>query len=71
METELVFGYVLYANDHEVAFGRTLQETQAAASQYLDKKANLRIKSAVAPAPTQIWNYDYTIQKWVELVRAS
>ena len=71
MQTELIFGYMLQVNGQTVAVGKTLQEAQVAASQYLSKKEALEILSAVAPAPSQSWKYDYTIKKWVELVRAS
>jgi hypothetical protein len=71
METELIMGYILYADGKAVSVGRTLDEAQAAAGQYLSQTAKLQIQSAVAPAPTRTWNYDYTIQQWVEFIRAS
>ena len=70
MESQLVFGFMLYVNEQQVPeFFRTLQAAQRDAEQYLSGKASLRIVSTDAPAPMRTWNYDYAIQKWVELSR--
>ncbi len=69
MESQLVFGYMLYVNGQERSVGQTLEESQEAAEQYLNNTGPLRIVFTCAPAPTRTWNYDYAIQKWVELVR--
>lgn len=68
MESELIMGYVLHVNGNAVAVGRTFQECKIAAEQYLSNKPALQIVSAVAPAPSQKWNYDYAISQWVESV---
>lgn len=69
MESQLVFGYVLYVNGQARSVGQTLEESQKAAEQYLNSTVALRIVSTNAPAPMRTWNYDYAIRKWVELVR--
>ncbi|HLB90643.1 MAG TPA: hypothetical protein VJK29_23520 [Terriglobales bacterium] len=69
MESQLVFGYVLYVNGQAMSVGRTLEESQEVAEQYLNSTVPLRIVSTNAPAPMRTWNYDYAIQIWVELVR--
>lgn len=66
MESELVMGYVLYVDEKPTAVGKSLEESKRLAEQYMIDMRPLRIKSAVAPAPTQIWNYDYKIRMWVE-----
>ena len=69
MESQLVFGYMLHVNGQPMSVRQTLEESQEAAKQYLNNTARLRIVSTNAPSTMRTWNYDYTIQKWVELVR--
>ena len=70
MECQLVFGYVLYVNGQPTkSVSPTLEGAQEASKQFLNNKQPLRIVSTNAPAPMRAWNYDYAIQKWVELVR--
>ena len=69
MESQLVFGYVLHVNGQPASVGLSLDEAKASANQYMASNATLQINSAVAPAPTRTWNYDYEIRHWVEFVR--
>lgn len=69
MELQLIFGYVLHVNGQPTSVGHSLEEAKASAIQYIASYATLQINSAVAPAPTQTWNYDYEIMQWVELIR--
>ena len=66
MESELIAGYVLHVDGKAVEVGRSLEEAKRFAEKYIAKRPALRIESAVAPAPTQIWNYDHEIKAWVE-----
>lgn len=66
MAAELVAGYVLYVDGRATSVGRSLDEAKHLGNQHMPRKKPLRIESAVAPAPTQVWNYDYDIRAWVE-----
>lgn len=66
MESELVMGYVFYVDGKPTAVGKSLEETKRLAEEHMAGNRPLRIESMVAPAPSQTWNYDYGIQKWVE-----
>ena len=66
MESKLVMGYVLYVGEKPAAVGKSLDETKRFAEQYIPNMRPLKIESAVAPAPSQTWNYDYGIRMWVE-----
>lgn len=66
MESELVMGYMLYVDEKPTAVGKSLEEARRLAEQHMSNTPPLRIKSFVAPAPTQFWNYDYDIRMWVE-----
>lgn len=69
MESQLVFGYVLNVNGQPTSVGLSLDEAKNMAVPHMAQHATLQINSAVAPAPTRTWNYDYSIQQWVEFVR--
>jgi hypothetical protein len=69
MGSQLVFGYVLHVNGQPTSVGLSLDETKSLALQHMGSNATLQIISAVAPAPTQTWNYDYEIEQWVEFIR--
>jgi len=66
MGSELLMGFMLYVDDKLTAVGKSLEEAKRLAEPYLTDTRQLRIESAVAPAPTQIWNYHYDIRMWVE-----
>lgn len=68
MESELVMGYVVYVDGNATKVGRSFDEAKQLAEEYMPSKRPLRIQSAVAPAPTQTWNYDYDIGRWVERI---
>lgn len=61
-------GFVLYVNNQTKAVGISLEEAQRLAAPFIREKRppQLRIESAVAPAPSQIWNFDHAIGQWVE-----
>ena len=65
MAAELIAGYVLYVDGRETSVGRSLDEAKQLGTQHMSQKKPLRIESAVAPAPTQVWNYDYEMRTWV------
>jgi hypothetical protein len=74
MESQLVFGYMLYVNRQPTkSVSPTLEGAQEASKQFLNSEQPLRIVTTStpsnSPSPMRTWNYDYTIQKWVELVR--
>jgi len=66
MAAELIAGYVLYVDGRAMSVGRSLDEAKHLGTQHMASRKPLRIESAVAPAPSQIWNYDYDIAAWVE-----
>ena len=68
MESELIAGYILHIDGKAAEVGRSLEEAKRLAENYIPKKYALQIKSAVAPAPTQVWNYDYDLKSWVERI---
>ena len=68
MGSELVMGYVVYVEGVATEVGRSLAEAKGLADKYIAKNRPLKIESAVAPAPAQVWNYDYNIRAWVERV---
>ncbi len=68
MESELIMGFVVYVEGTATKVGRSLEEAKRIAEEYVASKRPLRIESAVAPAPTQVWNYDYDIRAWVERI---
>lgn len=63
---EMIAGYILYVDGTATFVAKSLHEAQQESKLYINSKKPLRIKSAVAPAPSQIWNYDYSISAWVE-----
>ena len=69
MESHLGAGYVLYVDGKAKSGQKTLDASQRDAQQYMPSKARLQIISYAAPAPSQTWNYDYTIRKWVAFIR--
>ena len=66
MQSELVMGYIVYVNGNATKVGRSLEEAKRLAEEHMVNRQPLRIESAVAPAPGQVWNYDYQIRAWVE-----
>lgn len=66
MESELVMGYLVYVDDNLTAVGKSLDEAKQVGGRYVSDARRLKITSAVAPAPTQVWIYDHSIQMWVE-----
>lgn len=60
---------MLHVNGKPIDVGHSLDEAKALALQHMASNAGLQINSAVAPAPTQTWNYDYKTKQWVELIR--
>lgn len=66
MAAELIMGYVLYVDGKPTSVGKSLDEAQQMGKRHMSGNRPLRIESAVAPAPSQIWNYDYDIKAWVE-----
>jgi hypothetical protein len=66
MQSELLMGYIVYVDGDATKVGRSLEEAKRLAEEHMVNKQPLRIESAVAPAPSQIWNYDYEIRAWVE-----
>lgn len=59
-------GYMLYINDNPEAPVYSLNEAKQSAAPHILNRASLRIESFVAPAPSQIWTYDYKEMDWVE-----
>ena len=68
MESELIMGYIVYVEGAATEAGRSLDEAKRLAEKYMARNCPLRIESAVAPAPIQVWNYDYDIRAWVERI---
>ena len=66
MESQLIAGFMLYVDGKPTDVGRSLEEAQQMATRYVAKRNALRIESAVAPAPSQIWNYNHELSAWVE-----
>lgn len=66
MESELVMGYMVYVEGKATKVGRSPEEAKRLAEEYMPKRCPLKIESSVAPAPTQVWNYDYDNRSWVE-----
>ena len=69
MEPQSGAGYVLYVDGKARSGQKTLDASQRAAQEYMPTKAQLQIISYAAPAPSQTWNYDYVIRKWVAFIR--
>ena len=65
-KSELMMGFMLFVDDTFTAVGKSLDEAKRLAVPYLSGARSLRIESAVAPAPTQTWNYDHDMRTWVE-----
>jgi len=68
MESELIMGYIVYVDGTATKVGRSLDEAKRLGEEFMFKKCSLRIESAVAPAPTRVWNYDYNVPDWVERI---
>ncbi len=66
MDSELVMGYLIHVDDKLTAVGKSLEDAKQLAERHIGDAKRLRITSAVAPAPTQIWVYDQGIRMWVE-----
>lgn len=64
-------GYMLFVDDKPTQPAESFAEAKSVATPYLNSGKALRIESFIAPAPSQIWNYDSTIAQWVEHVRGS
>jgi hypothetical protein len=58
-------GFVLYVDGKATSGHKTLDASQRDAQQFMPVKSKLQIISYADPAPSQTWNYDYTIRKWV------
>jgi len=63
---EFEMGYMLYVDDKPTIMGTSYKEAKKAANTNSIIPLPLRIESFVAPMPSQIWIYDYTIQEWIE-----
>jgi hypothetical protein len=59
-------GYMLFVENKPHGFGQILEEAKSLAANSMSCKQQLRIESYVAPAPSQVWLYDYDIKAWVE-----
>jgi hypothetical protein len=70
MESQLVFGFVLHVDGRPASVGLSFDEAKVLATPHIANNEALQIISSVAPAPSRIWNYDYAVHQWVELVRA-
>ncbi|WP_211242883.1 hypothetical protein [Sinimarinibacterium sp. CAU 1509] len=57
---------MLYVEGKPTKVSPTLKEAKEQAAAYLPAGVPLKIESHVAPAPSQAWNYDHTLQQWVE-----
>lgn len=58
--------YMIYIDDKPTILQNSLNEAKQLAGQYIANSPSLRIESFVAPAPSQVWIYDYQIGDWVE-----
>lgn len=58
--------YMIYIDDKPTIPQNSLDEAKQLAGQYIANRPSLRIESFVAPAPSQVWIYDYQIDDWVE-----
>ena len=65
---EPALGFVLYVNNRAMAFGSSFELAQKLASPFIchEPPPRLRIESADAPAPSQVWSYDHTAGLWGE-----
>jgi hypothetical protein len=59
-------GYMVYIDDKSTRVVDTLEEAKHLAAPYIVNRRSPRIESLVAPAPSQIWIYDFDIEDWVE-----
>ncbi|MDQ3773657.1 MAG: hypothetical protein M3461_04410 [Pseudomonadota bacterium] len=60
-------GYVLYIDEKPTTNPvNTLEEARQLAAPHIMNRGRLKIESLVAPAPSQIWIYDYHENDWVE-----
>ena len=66
MESRLIIGFMVYVNDEPKGVRESLIEAKYYADHYKPNRAALRIESMAAPAPTRFWNYDYSLEEWVE-----
>ena len=57
--------FLLYANDEPVTFFDTLNEAKTRAKDFIGQGSDVRIESFVAPAPSEIWQFDTEIDAWV------
>lgn len=57
---------MVYIDDKSPIPQNSLDEAKQLAGQYIANSPSLRIESFVAPAPSQVWIYDYQIDDWVE-----
>jgi len=58
--------YVLSIDDKPVAAHHSLPEARGAAKPYIDRKLAVTIASHVAPAPSELWYFDYELPGWVK-----
>jgi hypothetical protein len=62
-------GYMVYVDEKPTSsVVNSLKEAKEFAAPYIVNGPSIRIESFVAPAPSQIWIYDYQIKDWVEQV---
>lgn len=58
--------YMLYVDEKPTRVVNSLEEARQLAAPHVAKKIPLKIESYVAPAPSQIWIYDYSLDDWVK-----
>ena len=61
--------YVVYVNGTAKYGADTFEDAKRHAATHLQTGDQLRIESWVAPAPSQVWIFDKSIEAWVEQVR--
>ena len=66
MAAELVMDYVLFVDGKALSVHKSLQEAQGAAKPHIDRKYPVTIERCIAPAPSEIWYYDYGLPSWVK-----
>lgn len=59
-------GYMIYIDDKPTNVVNSLEEAKQLVGPQMVNRSSLRIESLVAPAPSQIWIYDYKVPQWVE-----
>jgi hypothetical protein len=71
MAQQVQVDFMLYVDGSPSSGHDSLEEAQASASAHMARKAQLRIVTFSAPAPSQAWYYDYAVQGWVHQPNAA